>query len=147
MAVGRSRTAWTTSAGLGAAGDVAAWTLEAWALGSAAGDVGVDGVDVGGWILGGLGAWLPLESLEPGEWRCRGRAAPPGGWSSGDGACCVTSVTAAWMEAWSRLEMEMDRGPWRGWAWPPGPASCQQHVIICDIGPRQIFGYGLFGYR
>jgi hypothetical protein len=44
--------------------------LEAWALGSAAGDVGVDGVDVGGWILGGLGAWLPpraLESLESGD--------------------------------------------------------------------------------
>jgi hypothetical protein len=32
-------------------GDVAAWTLEAWALGSAAGDVGMD--------VGGLGAWLP----------------------------------------------------------------------------------------
>jgi hypothetical protein len=30
--------------------DVAAWTLEAWALGTATGDVGVD--------VGGLGAWL-----------------------------------------------------------------------------------------
>jgi hypothetical protein len=43
----------------------------------------------------------------------------------------------------------MDRGPWRGWAWPPGPASCQ-HVIICEhwaAAAVVIFGYGLFGYR
>lgn len=39
--------------------------LEAWALGSAAGDVGVDGVDVGGWILGGLGSWALGCRLEP----------------------------------------------------------------------------------
>jgi hypothetical protein len=43
-------------------------------------------------------------------------------------------------------EVEMDRGPWRGWAWPPGPASCQ-HVIICEQWAVVIFGYGLFGYR
>jgi hypothetical protein len=83
-----------------------------------------------------------------GEWRCR--AAPPGGWSLEMERDVRESVTAAWtleMEAWSRLEM--DRGPWRGWAWPPGPASCQ-HVIICEhwaAAAVVIFGYGLFGYR